>query len=249
MKEFLITILALFTVNFIYSQNNDVITLKDGTVYKGTLSEYNPKENTVMVLADGRTITTASTDINKITEKNHKIFIRPKQRGYFHTSSIGFLLGTGTYQNQVNFQYNMINGYQHKSLYIGAGTGVETMKDQMLCPIFLETSYALGKKRCQPFISGALGRVYNFSADDSGRQDLGYYNQEYDRGNMAVVSFGLKTQNTDGLSFICSAGYRYYDLKGSFNNREWDGLSWIQYPVKTNTYTHRFNLKIGILFN
>ena len=227
------------------AQQTDVATLKDGSIYKRTISEYVPNGKLVMVLADGKSKELNSSDVKTLDEGSNKAFVS-KEKGFFHTSAAGALIGNGLYQNDVNFQYNLVNGYKWNNFYLGIGTGIETTRQQLLTPFYGDLMYQFSKGKTSPFVSIQAGKTVNFAHDDEVQN---YYTDNFKNGNMAGVSFGLKNSFNSKLALIISAGYRYYDLEGNYDNQWWSGEEWLTYPVETNTYLHRFNLKLGLLFN
>ena len=55
--------------------------------------------------------------------------------------------------------------------------------------------------------------------DGSDDEVQNYYTDNFKNGNMAGVSFGLKNSFNSKLALIISAGYRYYDLEGNYDNQ------------------------------
>ncbi len=245
MKYICSILLSIICVYGNAQEAEDVVALKNGTIYKGTISEYVPQGKLTMILVDGRTIEIDSDEIKTLDEEKNRGFLE-KDSGFFHSSSIGFLLGNGTYENEVNFQYNMVNGYKWKSIYFGVGTGIETTRGQILNPVYCDIMYQFSKGKTSPFIAGQIGKTINFGYKD----DLqNFYADNFKNGNMVGFNFGLRNNFNSDLALILSAGYRYYDLKGKHSNRWWNGFEWNEFPIDTNTILHRFNLKIGLLFN
>ena len=245
MKASISLIIFLLCNVYCNAQQTDVVTLKDGSIYKGTISEYVPNGKLIMALVDGRSKELNSSDVKSLDEGANKAFVS-KEKGFFHASSAGALIGSGVYQNDVNFQYNMVNGYKWKNFYVGLGTGIETARQLLLTPFYGDLLYQFSKEKTSPFVSVQLGRTVNFAHKETVQN---YYADNFKSGNMAGLSFGLKNNFNSQLALIVSAGYRYYDLEGDYDNQWWDGQEWLTYPVETNTYLHRFNLKLGLLFN
>ncbi|MFK7755676.1 MAG: outer membrane protein [Flavobacteriales bacterium] len=244
---------VLFFLGFLLCNANlkaqevlDVITLKDGTIYKGTLAEYSPGGKTVMVLTDGRTKEFNSKAIQTLHESKNRAFT-VEEKGFNHSSSIGFLLGNSGYDNEINFQYTMVNGYKIQRWGLGLGTGVEMLKHNLTTPLFLNLSYDFKPTRTTPYIAGQLGRSINLGFDaESGNN---FNNSQFKNGYLAGLSLGIKHRFTSELGLLLSAGYRYYDLSGSYEERDWDGESWLTYDVGTRLFLNRFNLTIGLTFN
>lgn len=224
----------------------DVITMKNGTIYKGTLAEYVPDGKTVMILVDGRTVEMNSTEILSLHEaKNRAHFSNNK--GFTHSSSIGFLLQDTGGGIEANFQYNMINGYRLKQWVLGAGTGVEILRFNMSTPLFLNLSYDFKQGRTTPYIAGQLGRTRNWGHVDGSSSTFGL--NQFKSGNLAGLNLGIRHSFTSDLGLILSAGYRYYDLRGTYTEREWTGGEWLEYEVNAKTFLHRFNMSVGLIFN
>jgi len=246
--KYILMLVALLICNaeLLSQENLDVITLKDGTIYKGTLAEYAPQGKTTMILIDGRSVEVNSSDINDLHESKNRAFAA-ERKGFVHSSTLGFLLGQRTYDNDLSFQYNMVNGYRINKWEMGLGTGVEILSYNLTTPIFLNINYEFKSGRTTPFISGQLGRSINLGFDEE--ESNSSNNSIYKSGFITGLSLGIRHRFTSELGLQISAGYRYYDLKGSYTQRDWIGDTWVDYPVDTRIYLHRFNFALGLVFN
>lgn len=224
----------------------DVVSLKSGAVYKGSISEYVPGQKLVLVLADGRVMHFKAEELKEVDEEDDRVFLTPK-RGFVHQSAIGFQLGRGGNNNKVNFAYNMLNGYRHQRSVFGAGMGVETLLEDMYFPFYAQYSYDVLSGRSGLYLAGQAGYTIN---SDPPEQDQYYYpyayGTRYDGGYLMGAEVGVRSALSTSLSMTFSAGYRFYRMQGERTQYLWQNFT---YPVEQRASLHRFGFKLGFQFN
>ena len=139
------TLFLFFVTGLISAQEAyDVIHLKDGSFYKGNITEYNPDNHATIILLDGRVITVKDENISSLNvvksmsvRKNFDV----KSKGYYHNSLVGpqFFSNHDGY-TQFTFAYNMVNGYMLNGHNLGLGLGLENHINRWYAPVYAENS-------------------------------------------------------------------------------------------------------------
>jgi len=120
------------------------------------------------------------------------------------------------------------------------------LRNNMTSPLFFSTTYEFKEGRTTPFISGQIGRSVNLGYEE--RNEF-YNNNQFKGGTLAGLNLGIKHNFSSQLGFILNAGYRYYNLKGSYEQGFWNGFEWQTHSVTSDLYLNRFNLSMGLIFN
>jgi len=222
----------------------DIIYLKNGSIYKGDITEYIPNNHAIIKLLDDRIIVVQADQIERmaigkddIIKKNLDI----KQKGYFHNSMIGPQWGRSKYGNtDVNFAYNTVNGYRIKNHHIGLGLGMEKHSGNWYVPIYADYSYHILKGHISPIvgINGGLMQPLNKSTGS-----------EYDftKGSFMGGRIGFVAYSNSHFAFLLNFTYRYIHLSGAEYSRN---LSWNEtYDVSGSARLHRLGITMGFVIN
>lgn len=250
MKLFL-TVLALWLSTAMLSAQEayDLINLKNGSFYKGNVTEYIPNDHATIKLLDGRIITVNAADIsgmtiadNEVIKKNFDI----KQKGYFHNSLIGPQFGKSTYGDlQTTFAFDMVNGYKIKGHHMGIGLGMEIHAGKWYMPLYADYMYQIFNKRFSPIVGVNGGFMIPLEA----HANEGWYgNYEYTKGGFVGGRIGFVVYSNSHFAFQLNLTYRYIHLDGAeYNNG-------IMPFANNNSITgsadlHRIGVMLGFLFN
>lgn len=146
---------------------NDVIYLKNGSVFRAKIQEYNQGGAIVLEIQGGHTLTFQESDIDRIVQVGAEKFrpvreIRPKDelitKGLYSQTSIGF----SSFYNEFDgpgirfLGVNQVVGYQfNRLLGVGLGSGFEQFDvfgGEAAIPLFVETRLYPFKKNLMPFL-------------------------------------------------------------------------------------------------
>ena len=117
MKNTLALILCIITFNtFAQKQNDDVLYLKNGSIYRGKITE---KTDQIIKLEtyDRNVFVVQLSDIQEIKQEESlkKPVILYKEKGYIHYTELGPLAGSNRASNGVTtsaFSFQTTNGYK-----------------------------------------------------------------------------------------------------------------------------------------
>ena len=226
MKFYIIYILFLMAIipAMVQAQDNreDVIYLKSGTIYRGTIVEQIPNVSYKIELFGGSIIVVQSAYVEKVT-KEEKIYVAlPKRvfsyrdKGYFFKAKVFF----GS-----EFSLHIINGYKFGQFgELGIGVGVEgaarpvrpgsVNTEGVYIPIFLHYGGDILRRQITPYYSIYAG--YGF-ATSHGEHDHSMTGGEYDLdvqgGIMGGVSLGCRFYTKRRVNFTVAANLTIQDSK------------------------------------
>ncbi|HKL02684.1 MAG TPA: hypothetical protein VJ911_03375 [Cryomorphaceae bacterium] len=244
MKLILTFSLMLLAMCLFAQSANDIIYLKDGSIYKGSITEYLPNENTTIKLLDGRIIVLKTQNISHMTigkdvvvKKNFDI----KQKGYFHNSFLGPQWGqTENSGTTISFSYNMVNGYRVGNHHMGLGLGMENHAGNWYVPIYADYSYHILKGHFSPIIGVNGGLMPPLRRDTEGR--YGYSEGAFLGGRIGFVAY-----RNPKVAFLVNLTYRHIYLDGA----EYTRFSfWSEsHDVIGSARLNRLGVMIGVVFN
>jgi hypothetical protein len=250
-KRFIILPFLFLAFGWAMGQN-DVLLLKDGSIIRGTITEYLAKDHIRIKTEEGKFYEYPDSEIKKISFKGEKSVFSLKEKGYYNVASFGLLMGInqwGGIAGQPSLQ--VVQGYQFKGrMNAGIGTGLEVVRGDVTLPVFGEYRYHLKKEGFSPFVAANAG--YSFLL--TGRNYYNYYSGEGNNskgGVMGGMQFGIRNYTRQNLGWTFSMGYRFQQLRRSYDyeiyNFMADTYSFV--PVVERTSMHRLELRFGILFN
>jgi len=223
----------------------DVISLKNGDIYRGIIVEQPDSE---IVRINTLCHNTLNFDVNDISSiSSEKINLRrsglnlPFQydsRGYVNITDFGLLVATGNNEQNAIFSVSSVNGYSFASRFItGAGVGIELFETLML-PVYADMRVILLKSRLTPFVGLKAG--YSFSLEDPEPN----WNESYDSqgGFMWGLGGGFFIWTNERSSFEINVSYRYQATRTE-TTYEWSN--------ETSLFTTKYNrleLRFGFSF-
>ena len=210
MKQQIITlILCIITFNtFAQKQNDDVLYLKNGSIYRGKIME---KTDQIIKLEtyDRNVFVVQLSDIQEIKQEESlkKPVTLYKQKGYVHYTELGPLAGSNRASNGVTtsaFSFQTVNGYKfNQYLFTGIGIGADLYAVQTFIPIVLSIRGDLTKRGSKiPFYFVEGGYSLNATSNDVD-------GIKYQGGNTLAVGLGLKILFQENTGFVIGAGYRF----------------------------------------
>jgi hypothetical protein len=209
MKKILTLILCIITLNtFAQEQNDDVLYLKNGSIYRGKIVDKNEK-TVKLETYDKNMYAVQILDIQEI--KSEKSLKKPvilyKERGYVHYTELGPLAGSNRASNGVTtsaFSFQTVNGYKfNQYLFTGIGIGADLYAVQTFVPIVLSVRGDFTKKGNKiPFYFVEGGYSINATSNDVD-------GIKYKGGNTFAAGLGLKILFNENTGFVIGAGYRF----------------------------------------
>lgn len=224
----------------------DVVYLKGGSIFRGTITDYNMSDMLTILTWSGTKMTIPARVVRKVVQeckgaktRGEKVYDF-KERGWYHCSRGSLLFGD---QNTgISLQHS--SGYRfNRFVSVGLGIGLENFGpnsvDPFIVPIYAETRGYLTNRRITPFY--ALGAGFSAIAREQqvvdfwGREN---FEEDWKGGWTAQGSFGYRVGN----HFIVSLGIRIQRLRLDWDNSAWGG----GYGI--NIYTkRRVELGVGLL--
>ena len=222
----------------------DIVKLKDGTIYKGNVTEYKPEKEVTIMLLDDRIVTIGDASIESIEIEGEQVIkkhVDLKEKGYFNNTFLGFQFGRNDNRNvQAFFMLNTVNGYKSKNHHIGFGLGLENHAGNWYSPVYLDYSYQVFSPDMKPMI-GINGGFMVPLRDNLGSR-FGYTGGGFIGGRI-----GLMDYNTERFGFLLNFTYRYVFLRGAeYTDFTENGET---YQVTGSADLHRVGLTFGFIFN
>jgi len=199
-----------------------VFYLKDGTIIKGDLLEWQPEVIIKLKMTTGQVVTLDADKVKKFVEfsaVNHKSKApyNFKEKGFYGLVKANIIGGNGG--NRANGSLgagaSVVYGYQYNR-WLGVGLGVgydkyilDTGED--LIPVFIDLIGYTSAKNFSPFYHLALG--YSFSQDDP---DFGIVDAK--GGLLIHPSIGLRV-GSKSIKWLFDIGYRFQFAEFTYGNQ------------------------------
>lgn len=190
----------------------DVVYLRNGSVFRGKISEYKTGGEIVMTTWSGVTMTLPEANVKRIVQRcsSHKLQNKPydfKEHGLYNATRLGLLIGKDyRSENATGFMLYHSTGWMFRRwIGAGVGAGVESYRpdgqDAVTYPVFAEIRGYFQAKNISPFY--ALGGGWGFAGN--GSRDINGYTNDWSGGWMAKAQVGYRIGNNfviyTGLSF------------------------------------------------
>ncbi len=209
MKQIFTFILCIIIFNtFAQKQDDDVLYLKNGSIYRGKIIEKN-EQIIKLETYDHNVIVVQIADIQKINREEFlkKTVIQYKEKGYVHYTELGPLAGSNRASNGVTtsaFSFQTVNGYKfNQYLFTAIGIGADLYAVQTFVPIVLSVRgdfMKTGNKIPFYFVEGG----YSINATSNDVDGI-----KYQGGNTFAAGLGLKILFNENTGFVIGAGYRF----------------------------------------
>lgn len=238
-------------------RTNDVLYLKNGTIIRGTIIEFNPQTGVRIVIPGNYELFFPNSEIEIV--KNEKT-VKSKPPLAIADTSIwtlkpvsGLMVGAGGNEHEAPFSFLTSVMYRFRpKLQAGVGSGIEFFNETTL-PLFAEINYFLYNKPVSPYIFAMGG--YAIALEN---RNQSAYNDPIDSkgGELYGAGFGLKFALRNGSSLIIQTGYRLqmlrYDAKSYYYNYPLYSSFWPGPTSETMTERRdelkRLSFQIGITF-
>ena len=229
--SFIFILCFLFSFHSVSAQTNtqDVIFLKDGSIYRGQISGTTTDGSIKLLTSDNNLIVFNKAQIDSMKQEKAKGVtlskFTPKSKGYFNITNVGLMAG----ENGAGALFETVNGYRFCHLLeVGGGLGIE-YTNVVLMPLYLSVRSDLLKGKTTPFVHLDCG--YNFYVGSRNNYNY-YYNdlslQKYSyRGGLnASGGVGVKINTRSDCAFVISWAYKFehwsYDYSYLENNTHYD---------------------------
>jgi len=223
----------------------DVITLKDGNIYRGLIVEQPDTGIIRLNTLCHNTLNFYMTEIVSVSTEKLNLHrsgldlpFSYEPKGYVNLTDFGVLAATGHNNQNAIFSVTSVNGYSFASRFIaGAGIGIELFESVML-PLFADARIILARSRITPFAGLKAG--YSFALEDP----AGYWGESYNSsgGFTWGTGAGILIWVSDRSSFEINLAYRYQAIKTE-RTYEWSGTT-----TELTARYNRLELRFGILF-
>ncbi|MFM9950208.1 MAG: hypothetical protein ACKV1O_19900 [Saprospiraceae bacterium] len=204
----------------------DVVYLKDGSVLKGLIVNYEQGATLNFRLQNGEEIVIIDSEIARIVQDvrepkansyddliNGKVKAKPKEqvynfkeRGFYNATMLGSLNTRAGNEFKMGLSFHNVSGFQFSRwLGIGLGVGIETYgtdDDEVIYPIFAEFRGYLNKKIKAPYYS--LGAGYGFMATNEKE-----FITEARGGWMLHPAIGLRFSGKKHSNLTADIGYKF----------------------------------------
>lgn len=235
----------------------DEIYLNNGSVLRGAITEQYADSLVKIQISGGSVLVVKVPDINHITysvETDHgaiadanDAFAGQRQKGYFNSSSIGFMPGnnyTDYYfyypanKTSIGFTIQTINGYRFNPHFTaGAGIGLDIIEFPM-GQLFADGRWEILNRRATPFVfaDGGYGIPLTKGQSDVNGKTT------YRGGITAGAGIGIRINFRNEGAFIVEAGYKLDQRTEEMNYELWE---------INQTYKYQYNrlaIRFGVTF-
>lgn len=227
----------------LYAQN-DIVYLKNGTIYQGSIAEYIPDKHATIKLLDDRIVVVPAENIAHMSIGEDDIIKKKfdiKEKGYFHNSLLGPQWGKSENSTtQITFAYNMVNGYRIKNHHMGLGLGLEKHVGNWYVPIYADYSYHILKGHFSPVVGVNGGFMPPLRKDLQG--EFGYSEGAFVGGRVGIVAY-----RNPHFAFLVNITYRHIFLDGSEYTRfpTWNEI----HEVTGSAQLNRVGVMVGFVLN
>lgn len=206
----------------------DVVYLKGGSVFRGTISAYDPATTLVITTWAGARLQIPGKSVRRVVQQcqGDKRIREARQynfreRGWYHSSRAALLFG----DVETGYSLQHSSGIKlNRLLSVGIGVGLENYApggyDPVMVPLFVEARGYLTKQRIAPFYSLGAGwsfigkeqQVFDWWGGDANIQD-------WKGGWMAQGQIGYRIGN----HFLTFIGIRLQRMERDWDNAAWGG--------------------------
>ncbi|MCB0643744.1 MAG: hypothetical protein KDC44_18985 [Phaeodactylibacter sp.] len=227
-----------------------VVHLKNGSVFRGTILEDAPANKISIQLPDGQVIHVALEDIKKISESSSRTKapkVRPENaylidKGIYHLTSFGF---SGAIQEfnglSINVNVHQELGYQLSPRFgLGLGTGWEIFspeRGEMIIPAFANLHYypSGGKNGFNMSLAGGYGFALRNARGGVFEAEGGY---------LAYGALGYLWSSSDKIKILTDVGFRMQKAKFTESASSFGGNTLIR-----DLTFQRITFRVGLLFH
>ncbi|MDA0195432.1 MAG: hypothetical protein O2887_05425 [Bacteroidetes bacterium] len=219
---FILFTFVIFTAIAQEQTPKDVIKFKDGSEYRGKITEYVADQRIIIEVA-GNSITVDGEDFANIKDIGFdKLGYKNKSRGLWHEMNLGVTVGKSNDFSTAEAHPSIlvINGFQfNRFLGVGLGTGYQVHNQLNIIPVYASFRGDVLDSRVTPFYY--LDAGYGFGVK---KGDNVYFNNEVDVKGGFLVSPGAGVRIKLKKTYLTtSVGYKLQNsqVKRSNNFYDW----------------------------
>jgi len=241
----IITILLFFSFGLVAQESGqqiqDIVYLKDGSVFRGKILDYQPNKSITIETWSGQQLTFDGKSVKKVKQElieGHKSKKAKtydfREKGFYNSTDISLGWAEGEWEQLIlGASISNVFGYQFNR-FIGTGIGVgfdthRLISREQFIPVFVEARGYFMKKSVTPMYRYQIG--YGFGLKDLERDLF-----KSEGGLYSYPAIGVRFGNS--LTF--DIGYKLQLAKQHY--RIWEGIE-----VRKMTY-NRFTLRCGVQF-
>ncbi len=230
--------LLLVPLISLIAQNNDQVTLKNGSVIRGNIIEIIPEGNVTIDDAAGNTWVFSMSEVGQISQVEETIISTGDnfKHGWANMTSIGFLVGSQNSMQVAPFSLITSFGYKNSlGIYTGLATGIETLNINHI-PVFIDLQYFLRDKEVTPvfILRGGYAIPSKISSDN-------YYS--YSGGIAGSIGVGLKIRSKENFAWDVGLMYRYMQVSYS------EYYDWNDQEYEYTDILNRIEIRLGFYLN
>lgn len=236
-KELLLFIILLFPFLAISAQKTDEVTLKSGSVIRGSIIEIIPEGKVTINDISGNTWVFNMDEVERIGQIKTPDRLITEQFGtsLVNITTIGFLAGSNNSTQVAPFSLMSSFGFKNSlGFYTGIATGLEFLNINHI-PVMLDLQYFTGEGEVSTVLIFRAGYALPTKRESENYGSLNSYNG----GISGSLGVGLKIRTMENFAWDVSVLYRYMETRYSENN-EWSA----QVYKYTNVY-NRLELRLG----
>lgn len=241
-KRMLILIIVFFIpMLIINAQKTDEITLKTGSVIRGSVIEINSDEKVRINDAAGNTWVYSMDEIDHINKIEVPKSLNSDQypEGWINMTSIGFLAGSNNSMQIAPFSLISSFGYKNsKDIYTGLATGIEFLNINHI-PLLLDLQYFSGNKEVTPVVIVRGGYAIPSKTESGNSGDT----KSYEGGITTSIGIGLKIRTKENFAWDINILYRHMQVKYS------EYFEWSQQDYLYTDVYNRLELRLGFYLN
>lgn len=256
MHKSFILLLSLFwlTATTLQAQDTareDVLYLKNGSIIRGDILEYEPEGNIKIEIQGGSLLVYKTSEIIKVQKEPRKTppqyyYIKEKKprilktKGMYHFIGGGNLFGVNEWGGpSIGLSLSYLGGYQiNNYLAVGAGLSFITLFNQYnFVPIFADIRGYLLKKPTSIYYS--LGVGYNLAL--KGRSWEWNQTVKAEGGIYFRPAIGIRAGSRKRTNFVIDIGFNIMSAKYTYE--DWNGN-----PVLEKRTFYRPSIRCGVLF-
>ncbi|MEM9884433.1 MAG: hypothetical protein AAF849_00965 [Bacteroidota bacterium] len=237
---------------YLDSLKTDVVYLKDGSIFRGSILKYYPNATLKLQLPSGAKIRFDAKDIQRVEQSNipHSMQrkespnIQPfKEKGIQYTTYLSLLNGTTPWNSDyiLGLGLNAAVSYTFdKKHSIGLGSGVDyyyLAQREMVIPVFVEAKRSFPWKRSlQSFLMLSGGYGFGLKSEEQNVSDA-------QGGWMIHPAVGLEFGSSKDYHWQLDVGVRVQRATFTFDS------PWNAFETTTHRMTFkRFALRLGLVF-
>ncbi len=249
MKKIIIIVSILISVSYLsYSQETvlykDLVELKSGMKFYGSLLEYNVGGQLRLKLANGSTLIFADSTVRQIEIYNPKV---KKTEDYSLKNNVFFnyittkIIGSGSnlsglVKSGLGLEYALEYRFNNYAS-LGMGTGIETYNygfEELFVPLYIDFISILKEQMVSPFIRFQGGYSMLIAKSDNVIDAAG--------GAMINPAIGLKFQGNYNLNYTFDINFKYQDAKFTYRS------TWGNQIFNRDVSLMRLMFRFGLMF-